>query len=227
MTNENGLTAADVAAVTGNRGFGGWGGGFGGYGDGGAFWIVILFLFAAMGGWGNNGGGWGNNNGGFYAAGVQRGFDQQAVMTQLGNVDNSIDTLAMAACQGFNSVNTNIADTKFTVAQESCATRQTISNGIRDVIDNQNQNVQKVLDKLCQLELDSFKQKVADQAAEIVALKNGISQTAQTAQLLQDNAQQTANLLQRLNPTPVPAYITQNPNCCTNPCGCNNGCGCN
>lgn len=218
MTNENGLTAADVAAVTGNRGFGGWGGG---YGDGGAFWIVILFLFAAMGGWGN-GGGFGNGNGGFYAAGVQRGFDQQAVMTQLGSIDNSVDMLNMGVCQGINSVNANIADTKFTVAQESCATRQTISNGLRDVIDNQNQNVQKVLDKLCQLELDSFKQKVADQAAEIAALKNGISQTAQTAQLLQDNAQQTANLLQRLNPTPIPAYTVQNPNCCgMNGCGCN------
>lgn len=220
MTENGGmLSAADVAAVTGNRGFGGWGGG---YGDGGAFWIVILFLFAAMGGWGNNGGGWGNN-GGFYAAGVQNGFDQQAVMTQLGNIDNSINTLGMGICQGFGSVNANIAENRFTIAQESCNTRQVVSNGVRDIIENQNQNVQKVLDKLCQLELDSFKQKVADQAAEIAALKNGISQTAQTAQLLQDNAQQTANLLQRLNPTPIPAYTVQNPNCCSY----NNGCGCN
>lgn len=42
-----GLTAADVAAVTGNNN------GFGGWGDG-SFWIIVLFLFALMGnGWGN------------------------------------------------------------------------------------------------------------------------------------------------------------------------------
>ena len=40
-----GLTAADVAAVTGNNN------GFGGWGDG-SFWIIVLFLFALMGnGW--------------------------------------------------------------------------------------------------------------------------------------------------------------------------------
>ena len=220
MTENGGmLSAADVAAVTGRGGFGG----YGGWGDGNAFWVVILFLFAAMGGWGNNGWG-GNGGGGFYAADVQRGFDQQAVMTQLNSIDNAINTLSMGACQGFNSVNMNLADNKFTLAQEACATRQTVSNGIRDLIDNNNQNMQKIMDKLCQLELDSFKQKVADLQAENTALKGGISQTAQTAQLLQDNAAQTAQLLARLNPTPIPAYTVQNPNCCGNVM---NGCGCN
>ena len=109
MMSENGaLSAADVAAVT-NRGFGGFGGG---YGDGGAFWIVILFLFAAMGGWGNNG--WGGNGGGFYAADVQRGFDQQAVNSQLGNISNSINTLGLNVCQGFNGVTAGLAENRFT-----------------------------------------------------------------------------------------------------------------
>lgn len=44
------MSAADIAAVTGNNG------GFGNGGDG-AWWIIILFLFALMG---NN---WGNGNG--------------------------------------------------------------------------------------------------------------------------------------------------------------------
>ena len=53
------LSAADIAAVTGNRG----NGGFGGYGDSWE-WIIILFLFAMFnGGWGgNNGGGFGGGN---------------------------------------------------------------------------------------------------------------------------------------------------------------------
>ena len=46
------LSAADIAAVTGNRGNDGFGG------NSGWEWIIILFLFAMMnGGWnGNNGG---------------------------------------------------------------------------------------------------------------------------------------------------------------------------
>lgn len=50
------------------------------------------------------------------------------------------------------------------------------------------------------------------------------SQNLQTAQLLADNAAQTNALEQYLAPTPRPAYIVQNPNCCQqNICGC----GCN
>ena len=70
------LSAADIAAVTGGNGFGGFGG------DG--WWLILLFLFA-FGGWGNNG--WGNvGNGGYggvpYVVNdVQRGFDQSAVMS--------------------------------------------------------------------------------------------------------------------------------------------------
>lgn len=49
------------------------------------------------------------------------------------------------------------------------------------------------------------------------------SQTAQTARLLADNAAQTTAIEQYLNPTPVPAYTVQNPNCCAQ----NTYCGCN
>ena len=55
FNNENGYSLADIAAATGNGGYGG-DGFFGGNG----WWIILLFLFA-WGGWGNNG--WGGNNG--------------------------------------------------------------------------------------------------------------------------------------------------------------------
>ena len=46
------LSAADIAAVTGNNG--GWG-----FGNDGSFWIIVLFLFM-FGSWGNGfGGGYG------------------------------------------------------------------------------------------------------------------------------------------------------------------------
>lgn len=143
----------------------------------------------------------------------------------------AMNTLGMSLQNCCCENRAGLADLKFTVAQENCLDRQVINDGFRDaivadnantqrIIDNANANAKGIMDKLCQLELDALKQKITDQQAEIVSLRNGISQTAQTSALLQDNAAQTANLLQRLNPTPIPAYTVQNPNCCQNTCGC-------
>ena len=128
-----------------------------------------------------------------------------------------------------------LADLKYTVATETCNDRQVVNNGVRDIIANQTANTQALInsqtqgfqaiqDKLCQLELDNYKQKVSDQASGIAALKGAISQTAQTAALIQDNNAQTANLIRALNPTPVPSYQVPNPytGCCApSYCGCN------
>lgn len=130
-----------------------------------------------------------------------------------------------------------LADLKYTVAQENCADRQALNAGVRDIIasntantqaiiNSQTQGFQAIQDKLCQLELDSYKQKVSDQAAEIASLRGTISQTAQTAALIQDNNNQTANLIRAINPAPVPSYQVPNPytGCCGNQgyygCGC-------
>lgn len=67
MFNSNGVSLADIAAVTGNNrnNDGMWGDG--------AWWIVILLIF----GWGNNGwGGFGGNGSGtgYTDAAIQRGL---------------------------------------------------------------------------------------------------------------------------------------------------------
>ena len=75
---------------TGGNGFGG-----NGFGNDGAWWIIILFLFAMMGGWGNYGNG---NDGGVayipYGApamgGVQQGFDQAAIMSGINGIQNAV-----------------------------------------------------------------------------------------------------------------------------------------
>lgn len=80
-----GMSAADLAAVLGNN----RGNGFGGFGGDGAWWLIVLFLFALSGnGLGNFGGGnaavpfmFANSNND-----VQRGFDQQAVMGSLNGI---------------------------------------------------------------------------------------------------------------------------------------------
>lgn len=51
------------------------------------------------------------------------------------------------------------------------------------------------------------------------------SQATQTAQLIQDNNAQTAQLINRIAPYPVPAYQVANPYV-NNACGCNYGSCC-
>lgn len=207
---ENGgtLSAADVAAVTGNRGFGG----FGGYGDGGMFWILILFLFATMGGWGN----WGGNAGGGAVPYVQAGFDQQAVMSGINGLQttvangfanaevnecnramamqNNFAQLGLAGVQGFNNVTSGIADLKYTVATENCADRQAISDGLRDVIANNTANTNAIIqsqqagfqgiqDKLCQIEIDNLKAQNEQLRTQLNMANLAASQTAQTAEI--------------------------------------------
>jgi len=209
------LSAADVAAVMGNRGDG-----FG-FGGDGAWWLLVLFLFAANGnGWGN---GFGGNSVPYISNDVQRGFDQQALVNGISGLNTSMNSLAMGLQNCCCENRAGIADLKYTIATENCADRSTINDGIRDIIANQTANTQAILDKLCQQEIDALK-------TQNVALQNQInmatlreSQTAQTAQILANNQAQTQALEQFLNPTPVPAYMVQNPNCCTSN---NYGCGC-
>lgn len=160
----------------------------------------------------------------------------QAITGAKDTLATGVNSLAMALQNCCCENRAATADLKYTVATEACSDRAAVSNGVRDIIENQTRNTQALLDsqrqgfqsindKLCQLELDSFKQKVADQAAEIAALRGAASQTAQTAALIANNEAQTANLLARLNPNPIPAYMVQNPNGCA--CAAANyGCGC-
>lgn len=249
---ENGsLSAADVAAVTRNNN-----GGFGGYGDGGFFWIIILFLFAIFGnnGWGMNGGA---ANNGAVSYDVQRVVDNQSLQNGINTLaasqaqgfanaevsrcnmqTNILQTLSQnqaANAAGFSGVNSAIADVKYTVATENCADRNLLQQTTRDVMENCNNNYQKLMDKMCQLELDGIKQNyeaqlrqkdqtIAQQQADLQSARFLASQNQQTGQILADNAAQTFALEQYLAPVPKPAYIVQNPNCCSQPVY--TGCGC-
>lgn len=104
MFSSNGVSLADIAAVTGNNrnNDGMWGDG--------AWWIVILLIF----GWGNNGwGGFGGNgNGtGYTDAAIQRGFDNQAVISKLDGISNGLCdgfyAMNNSMLTGFNGINTN------------------------------------------------------------------------------------------------------------------------
>ena len=222
LTDANGgLSAADVAAVMGNNG-----NGFG-FGGDGAWWFILLILLFANNGWGN---GYGNSCG--VGSEVQRGFDQSALVNGINGINSTLVANQNATTQGMNSLAMSLqncccenraatADLKYTMASEAAATRA-----------NCDANNQKILDKLCQLEMDGMRQNYENRIGSMQETIDGLrsslnaangaaSQNAQTAQILADNAAQTVALEQYLNPTPKPAYIVQNPNCCTaNNLGC-------
>lgn len=243
LSGNGGLSAADIAAVMGN------GNGNYGFGGDGAWWLVIILLFAITGGnWGNNGNGVGNN--GFVVSDVQRGFDQSAIMSSINGLSSAVSNgfanaevsrcntqanltamLNNIAMQQQNCCCENraaVADLKYTVATENCADRAAVSNGLRDIIANQtantqalinttNQGIQTVMDKICQLELDAKNDKIADLQQQLTMASLRESQSIQTAQILADNAAQTAALENYLNPPAIPAYTVPNPNCCPTP----------
>ena len=136
-----------------------------------------------------------------------------------GQLNNIAMTQQNCCCENRAAV----ADLKYTMAQEAALTRS-----------NCDANNQKVLDKLCQLEMDGIKQnyenRIANMQNTIDSLRTmnsnarfDASQNLQTAQIVADNAAQTAALEQYLAPTPKPCYPVQNPNCCpsqTFGCGC-------
>lgn len=237
--NSGEMSAADIAAVTGNNG------GFGGWGDG-SFWIIVLFLFALMGnGWNNGFGGNGGVAPMVYNDTVQAGFDQAAVMgginglnttvangfanaevsrcNQTANLTSQLSAIALNQATGLCNTNTNIADLKYTVATENCADRAALNEALMNVTAQNTANTQRILDQMCQDKIDAKNEEIQNLRTQLNLANLAASQGAQTAQILADNAAQTFALEQYLAPVPKPAYIVQNPNCC----GQNySGCGC-
>lgn len=152
------------------------------------------------------------------------------------NILQTLNQGQVATQAGFTGVQAGLADVKYAVATENCADRNLLQQSTRDIMENTNSKVQAIQDKLCQLEMDSIRRdyeaqlRAADQKnnqllSENQSLRFAASQGAQTAQILANNEAQTTALEQYLAPVPKPAYIVQNPNCCSQPvyyggCGC-------
>lgn len=116
-----------------------------------------------------------------------------------------------------------IADLRYTVATENCADRAALSDGIREVIASQTASTQRILDQLCSDKIDAKNEKIADLERQLTMANLAASQSAQTAAIVANNEAQTTALERYLAPTPIPAYMVQNPNCCQPNFGC--GCG--
>lgn len=180
-------------------------------------------------------------------AAVNNGFSQAEVANNARQIANMQTAFAgqTAMNQGFNGVQTQIAqsgynttsglaDVKYTIASEECATRNASAVNTRDIIENCNRNNQAVLDKLCQLELDGVKGQLAQAQRDNVGLQNQLnmaalreSQTAQNAFISQGFANEVDQLYNRLNSCPVPTTpVYGRTPIFTCPQNQNVGCGC-
>lgn len=80
------------------------------------------------------------------------------------------------------------------------------------IIQSQQDGFRGVQDKLCQMEIDNLKTVNEQLRQQLNMATLSASQIQQTSRILQDNAQQTASLIGRIAPAPVPAYTVPNPN---------------
>lgn len=229
-----------IFAIFGWGGFGGWGGGFGGNGTNGA----------GFQGWATRS----DINEGFALNDIQNGIRgiQQGICDSTYALNNTMQSgfngMNVGMLQGFNGIqqainadtvanmkNTNalqaqlancccetreaIQGVTYNMAQNTCALQNTMNNNTRDLLENQNSNTRAILDYLCQKE-------TADLRAENQALKLAASQSNQNAVLQAAMDANTAEILRRTAPLPVPAYPASNlyGYYGNNGCGCNSGC---
>ena len=120
------------------------------------------------------------------------GYENRLAMNDLGfNMQNCCCQTREAINGVGNALGSQLADLKYTIATEECATRQ-----------NATDNANRIIDYMTQ-------EKIASLQAQNTALRGELSQAAQTNQIV--NALRT--------PNPVPAYVVSNPFGCG--CGCN------
>ena len=146
--------------------------------------------------------------------GAQSALSQQLNANELASLNRSFAEQT-ANTAGFTAVNSNVADLKYTIATEACATRSANTA-----------NTQAILDKLCQLELDDYKRENDNLRTQLNMAALAASQTEQTAQLRASQATTANQLISELRSCPIPAQPVYG----SQPiftCGGNSGCGCN
>lgn len=149
-------------------------------------------------------------------ANMNQAFANQTAMNQ--GFNNMQSQLANCCCE--NRLAT--ANLNSTILAENCADRAALSDGIRDIITNQSNNTQRILDQMCQDKIDAKNDTIAQLRSELLYARGQASQDVQTAAIQAGQRALANEVEQYVLPTPRPAYLVNNPNCCQQ----NNNCGC-
>lgn len=252
MRGESGLTASDVALLSGRNGNND------GFGDNGSWWVIIFLIFAFMG-WGRNNNGFGGGNGSVadnYVLASDFATIQRQLSDGFGDLTAQSRYIQNGLCDGFYAMNTSLlngfAGTNNAIMTNGYETRNAIQGvssqlancccdireGIQGVNYNlatntcalqntMNMNTRDIVDTVNAnyraLHDEIVANRIEDKNAQITAQQNEIN----SLRLAASQERQNAYLLSELKPCPNPAYIVPNPNCCynyqvTSGCGCGN-----
>ena len=116
---------------------------------------------------------------------IANGFAQSEIAANARQMANMQQTFAlqsaMSDCCCENRLAT--ANQTATILAEHCADRQVLSDGVRDILANQNNGIQRILDQMCADKIDAKNERIADLERQITALNsNNYIQNALTAQ---------------------------------------------
>ena len=249
MRGESGLTASDVALLSGRNGNND------GFGDNGSWWVIIFLIFAFMG-WGRNNNGFGGGNGGVgenYILASDFATIQRQLSDGFGDLTAQSRYIQNGLCDGFYAMNTSLlngfAGVNNAIMTNGYETRNAIQGvssqlancccdireGIQGVNYNlatntcalqntMNMNTRDIVDTVNAnyraLHDEIVANRIEDKNAQITAQQNEIN----ALRLKASQEAQNAYLIERLDPNkcPVPAYVVNGPtpvNFPTNCCG--------
>jgi hypothetical protein len=165
-------------------------------------------------------------------AGVEQGANarQMANMQTAFGLQNAVNAgfngVGLQLCQASADNRLGIANLGSDIAREACADRQAVNEGVRDILANQTAGIQRILDKLCDQELQAERRDNANLRSELMYARGQASQVEQTAQLRASQAATANQLVSELRSCPIPSqpvYGNQPIFTCPNN---NSGCGC-
>lgn len=191
MSFTEGMSPADLAAVTGNNNDG--------FGGNGAWWIIILFLFAFCG-WGNNGfGGFGGSSSGA-AENYVLASDFATLQRQMSDGFNAIERRTDGIVNG-------ICDLGYAQLQQTAGINQNVSNvgfGLQNAIQQNGyesrlatQTMQAAMQNCC----CDVRQQISDTNYNIATQANGINRAIENgfAQTNYNMASQNCQTLQAID----------------------------
>ena len=119
-------------------------------------------------------------------ASIANGFAQSEIAAnarQMANMQQNFDlSSSLQNCCCENRLAT--ANQTATILAEHCADRAVLSDGVRDIITNQNAGIQRVLDVICQDKLDAKNEQILALQNQLNMANLAASQVAQTAQII-------------------------------------------
>lgn len=215
-------------------------GGFG-FGGDGAWWLIVLFLFAFCG-WGGNV--WGNNAGN--SGGVVDGY---VLTSDFANVERKIDSVNQGLCDGFYQQAQLVNGTNMAMANGFAQAELSRSNQQAALMQQLNAMQMQAANCCCENRA-AIAQVRYDMAAQACDTRNTVQNATrdiidnansnsraildfltqsklsdlqaenQGLKLAASQAAQNSYLVSQLRPSPIPAYTVQNPYCCNQFAGC-------